>query len=141
MRRRRTVRVGTVFAAIAVGLISAGCIPAGPAAPANLTISPSPANFANSSQALSFPMPVVLVTITNTGGHTARNISVPGVSVYSVPSDTCTSLAPGQSCGALIQFCPSSQGQYNSPLTVTGQDATSGAPLQASTMLIGTATP
>jgi hypothetical protein len=144
MRGRRTVRasLGLAGVTLAIGLISAACFPPPPPAPpAHLTISPSPAQFANSSQAQSFPMPTVTVTITNTGGHTARNISVPGISVYSVPQDFCSILAPGQSCGAIIQFCPSAQGQYNSILTVTGQDATSGAPLSASTMLMGTAVP
>jgi hypothetical protein len=142
MLGRRTVRasLGLAAVAIAIGLVSAGCFPPAPAAPANLTISPSPANFPNSSQAASFPMPTVTVTITNTGGHTARSISVPGVSVYSVPQDNCSSLGPGQSCTAMIQFCPTMQGPYNSLLVVTGQDATSGAGLSASTMLMGTAT-
>jgi hypothetical protein len=143
MRGRRTVRasLGLAGIAIAIGLVSAGCFPPAPAAPASLTISPSPANFPNSFQSQGFNMPNVQVTVTNTGGHTARFISVPAVSVYSVPQDNCTSLAPGQSCTAMIQFCPSSQGPYNSMLVVTGQDATSGAALMASTMLIGTAVP
>ena len=142
MRGRRTMRVGLVLAAVAVGLISAGCLAPGPptpTAPANLTISPSPANFPDSPSP-TFPMPNVQVTITNTGRRTARSINVPPVSVYSVPQDLCTSLAPGQSCTAVIQFCPGSIGQYDSMLVVTGQDATSGAPLTATTMLIGRAT-
>jgi len=98
MRGRRTLRVGLVLAAVAVGLISAGCLTAGPptpTAPASLTISPSPANFPDSPSP-TFPMPNVQVTITNTGRRTARSINVPPVSVYSVPQDLCTSLAPAR---------------------------------------------
>jgi hypothetical protein len=86
-------------------------------------------------------MPNVQVTVTNTGGHAVNSISIPAVDVYSVPQDLCTSLAPGQSCTAMIQFCPTHTGQYNDTLAVTGHDATSGALVTASTMLIGTATP
>ena len=46
-------------------------------------------------------MPNVQVTVTNTGGHTVNSISIPGVGVYSVPQDLCSSLAPGQSCTSL----------------------------------------
>lgn len=138
MRGQRTLRIGLVLAASAVGVLSAACFPPAPTGPASLTVTPSPANFPSSSQAQSFPMPQVKVTITNTGGHTAMNVVVHPVNVYSVPSSTCSSLAPGQSCTAMIQFCPNAQGQYNFPLTVTGQDGT--ANLSATTMLIGTAT-
>ena len=143
MRGRPTVRasLGLAGIAIAVGLISAGCFPPAPAGPAMLTVSPSPANFPNSSQALGFPMPNVQVTVTNTGGHTVNSISIPGVGVYSVPQDLCSSLAPGQSCTAMIQFCPSSQGAYNNMLVITGHDATSGALVTGSAMLMGTAVP
>jgi hypothetical protein len=143
MRGRRSVRasLGLAGIAIAIALISAACFPPPPPGPASLTVTPSPANFPNSSQASFFPMPNVQVTVTNTGGHAVNSISIPGVSVYSVPQDLCTSLAPGASCTAMIQFCPSAQGQYNSTLVVTGHDATSGALVTGSTMLMGTAVP
>jgi len=102
---------------------------------------PSPATFANSSQALGFNMPQVVVTVTNTGGHTAQSIVVHPVNVYSVPNSNCSTLAPGQSCTASIQFCPNAQGQYDYALSVTGQDAVTGSPISAGTMLEGTAVP
>lgn len=140
MGGRPSVRIGLGVVAIGIGLLSAGCFAGGPpAAPASLAISPSPADFPT-SLAPTYPMPNVVLTITNTGGHPAQIDPVLGVSVYSVPSDTCTSLAPGGSCTVTIQFCPSSAGQYNSTLDVTGHDATSGAPLHASTLLSGAAT-
>jgi hypothetical protein len=142
MRGRPTVRarLGLAGIAIAVGLISAGCFPPAPPGPAGLTISPSPVNFGTSSQAAGFPMPARTITITNTGGHTATNILVNPVSIYSVPGPSCTSLAPGQSCTATVLFCPNAQVPYDFPLSVTFNDATSGAALSAGTMLIGTGT-
>jgi hypothetical protein len=86
-------------------------------------------------------MPTVTITVTNTGGHTAQSVVVNPVDVYSVPSSNCSTLAPGQSCTASVQFCPTHTGQYDFPLSVTGQDGTTGSPLQAGTMLIGTAVP
>jgi len=100
---------------------------------------PSPATFANSSQAQGFNMPQVVVTVTNTGGHTAQGIVVHPINVYSVPISNCSTLAPGQSCTASVQFCPGAQGQYNFNLSVTGQDAATGAPLSGGTLLEGTA--
>lgn len=87
-----------------------------------------------------WPMPIVRVTVTNTGGVTVRSIVVHPVGVYSVPSSTCTTLKPGQSCVAEVQFCPSSSGHYVNTLMITGQDALSGSPLHASITLDGRAT-
>jgi hypothetical protein len=86
-------------------------------------------------------MPNVQVTVTNTGGHTAGSVVVHPVGVYSVPISSCSSLAPGQSCTANIQFCPTSQGTYDDQLSVTGQDLTTGAALAVVTNLHGLATP
>ncbi len=86
-------------------------------------------------------MPIVPVTVTNTGGVAVSSIVVHPVGVYSIPSSTCTTtLMPGQSCGAQVQFCPSSPGHYLDALVVTGKDAVTGAPLQLSITLDGTAT-
>jgi hypothetical protein len=85
-------------------------------------------------------MPIVHVTITNAGGVAVSSVVVHPVGVYSVPSSSCTNLAPGQSCGADIQFCPSAQGHYVSALSVTGQDAVTRSPVQVSATLDGTAT-
>jgi hypothetical protein len=85
-------------------------------------------------------MPIELVTITNTGGGTARSVVVHPVGVYSVPSSTCTTLTPGQVCVAEVQFCPTSPNHYLDTLMVTGEDAATGSRLQASVTLDGTAT-
>jgi hypothetical protein len=85
-------------------------------------------------------MPIVLVTITNTGGVAVRSVVVHPVGVYSVPSSSCTTLMPGQSCVAHVQFCPTSPNHYLDTLMVTGEDAISGSPLHASIELNGTAT-
>lgn len=146
MRAPRTLRVGLALAVIAIGVVCASCIPAppGPTGPASLSVSPSPAAIFQNSVGVGvppvFPMPEVTVTVTNTGGHTATNIVVHPVSVYSVPSSTCSTLAPGQSCTAIVQFCPTSVNSYDFALSVTGQDSTTGAPLTAGTMLMGNAT-
>jgi hypothetical protein len=107
---------------------------------AGLQISPSTAGFPTTPPPY-WPMPIVTVTVTNTGGTAISSLVVHPVGVYSVPSNTCgATLAPGQSCSAQVQFCPSSPGHYVNTLTVTGQDAVTGTPLQASTTLDGTAT-
>lgn len=85
-------------------------------------------------------MPIVHVAVTNTGGATISSLVVHPVGVYSVPSSTCTTLAPGQSCSADVQFCPTSPGAYVDTLTVTGENAATQAPLQATITLDGTAT-
>lgn len=85
-------------------------------------------------------MPIVPVTVINTGGVAVRSIVVHPVGVYSVPSSTCTTLRPGQSCVADVQFCPNSPNHYPATLMVTGQDAVTGSSLQASITLDGTAT-
>jgi hypothetical protein len=85
-------------------------------------------------------MPKVNVTVTNTGSDTVSSVVVHPVGVYSVPSNNCTALAPGQSCGADVQFCPSSPGHYVNTLLVTGQDAVTGSSIQFSSTLDGTAT-
>jgi hypothetical protein len=84
-------------------------------------------------------MPIVPVTVTNSGGVAIRAIVVHPVGVYSVPSSSCTELMPGQSCVAKVQFCPRSPGQYLNTLVITGTDAT-GTPMQTSITLHGTAT-
>jgi hypothetical protein len=106
----------------------------------SLRMTPSTANFPSTPPPY-WPMPIVPVTITNTGGVALKSIVVHPVGVYSIPSNTCTTtLMPGQSCGAQIQFCPTSPGHYLDTLLVTGQDAVTGASLQANVTLDGTAT-
>ena len=153
MRRGLTVQGGIRLAAIAVVLVAAGCVPnpppAPPAAPASLAVSPSPVTFPSTPPPYSW-MPTVQVTVKNTGGRALSSLVVNGVGVYSVPnlneSNNCfdaptnAALGAGKSCVVDIQFCPTAPGLYQNQLVVTGQDATSGTPLQATTMLNGTAT-
>jgi hypothetical protein len=111
-------------------------VPVGPA----LSLSPvSTAGFPTTPPPY-WPMPIVPVTVTNTGGVTINAVVVHPVGVYSVPSSTCSALAPGQSCTAQVQFCPSSPGHYVNTLSVTGLVAASGSPINASLTLDGTAT-
>jgi hypothetical protein len=106
---------------------------------ASLQIEPSMAKFPSTPPPY-WPMPIVLVTITNTGSVAARSVVVHPVGVYSVPSSTCATLTPGQSCVAKVQFCPTSPNHYLDTLMVTGQNAVTGSPLHASIALDGTAT-
>ena len=129
---------GLGFLGIA-GLLGAGCIVPSPAPPAALSVSPNPAGFPTLGAPYD-PMPQDTITVTNTGGHAAQNVVVNGVGVYSIPSSTCSTLAPGQSCQAQVQFCPWTGGTYDNVLTVTAQDATTGAPLVGTTQLLGRAT-
>jgi hypothetical protein len=107
---------------------------------ARLHITPSTAGFPSTPPPY-WPMPIVPVTITNTGGVAISSIVVHPVGVYSIPSNSCTTtLMPGQSCGAQVQFCPNSPGHYLDTLLVTGQYTVTRSPLQASITLDGTAT-
>jgi hypothetical protein len=85
-------------------------------------------------------MPIVRITVTNTGGVAVRSVVVHPVGVYSVPSSSCSTLMPGQSCVAEVQFCPTSANHYLDTLMVTGQDVVTGSTLHASITLDGTAT-
>ena len=106
---------------------------------AKLQISPSTADFPSTPPPY-WPMPIVHVTVTNTGTATISSLVVHPVGVYSVPSNSCATLAPGQSCSADVQFCPSSPGDYVNTLIVTGENAATGTPLQDTISLEGTAT-
>jgi hypothetical protein len=143
MPGRRTGRIGLAIATIAVALLASGCLP--PAPPGggggtpSLKVTPSPARFPTTPPPYS-PMPVVHVTITNNGTDTIGSIVVHPVGVYSVPSNNCSTLTPGRSCTADVQFCPSSPNRYVETLMVTGRDTKNAASIQAGTTLDGTAT-
>ena len=134
-----------VVAAVALGLVGVACLPSLPVgagetiATARLHVSPSPAKFPSTPPPY-WPMPIVKVTITNTGNATVKSIIVHPVSVYSVPSTTCTTLHPGQHCVARIQFCPTSPNHYVDTLTITGKNARTGSGVRARITLEGTAT-
>jgi hypothetical protein len=106
---------------------------------ASLQVGPAQANFPSLPPPY-WPMPIVPVTVTNTGRVTLRSVVVHPVGVYSVPSSTCGTLTPGQSCVAKVQFCPTSPNHYLDTLSVTGEDAATGAPVHASITLNGIAT-
>ena len=142
MRMSQTGRIGIVVAAVVLGVAFVPCLPvsAGVAAStARLHVSPSPARFPSTPPPY-WPMPIVKVTITNTGNTTIKSITVHPVSVYSVPSTTCTTLHPGQHCVARIQFCPTSPNHYVDTLTITGKNALTGSPVRVRGTLDGTAT-
>ncbi len=137
-------RIGIFVATIAMVGFTAVCLsrfPLGAAtAPvASLRIRPAPVKFPTTPPPYS-PMPIVKVTITNNGQAKVRSIAVHPISVYSVPSNSCTTLAPGHHCVASIQFCPTSPGHYVDALVVTGKNARTGARVRASVTLNGTAT-
>ena len=106
---------------------------------ASLHLSPSPAKFPSTPPPY-WPMPIVKVTVTDTGNTTVKSIVVHPVSVYSVPANTCTTLKPGQRCVASVQFCPTSPGRYVDALAVTGKNAKTGKPVSVRVTLDGTAT-
>lgn len=106
---------------------------------ARLQIAPSVARFPSLPPPY-WPMPIVRVTVTDSGGTAIRSVVVHPVGVYSVPSSTCAALQPGQSCTADVQFCPNSPGTYTNTLVVTGQDALRGSTVEATITLEGTAT-
>jgi hypothetical protein len=147
MRGRQTLRAGVVLAAVAVGLFSAGCFPGGPPGPANLSANPSQLTFTAVHSSF---MPTLRVTVTNTGGRSVQGLSALPAGVYSLPStgapNPCQGsgalpvLAPGQSCVVDVQFCPTTIGPDSKTLVVSGQDATSGSPVQVTVALNGTAT-
>jgi hypothetical protein len=145
MRKLHTRHGGIIIAVIAAGIVSAGCLPhvapspVKPAPTASLRLSPSPAKFPSTPPPY-WPMPIVKVTITNSGTATVSSIVVHPVSVYSVPSNTCTTLTPGQHCVASIQFCPTSPNHYLDTLAVTGKNAVTGSSSRATVTLDGTAT-
>jgi hypothetical protein len=70
------------------------------------------------------PMPTLKVTVVNSGSTAMNSVVVNPVGVYSVPSSNCGRLLPGQSCSAVIQFCPTAPGSYPATLTVSGVSET-----------------
>ena len=148
MRNSCTGRMGVVVVAVVIGVLSSGWVPQLPlrmgtasatvTPTAGLRLSPSPAKFPSTPPPY-WPMPIVKVTVTNIGKTTIKSIVVHPVSVYSVPSKTCTTLKPGQRCVARVQFCPTSPGRYVDALSVTGKTKT-GKPVTAKVTLSGTAT-
>jgi hypothetical protein len=84
------------------------------------------------------PMPPLTVTVVNNGSTVMNSVVVHPVGVYSVPSSSCGTLKPGQSCSAVVQFCPTAPGSYPATLAVSGVSA-KGTYVQVSIPLHGTA--
>jgi hypothetical protein len=128
------------LAAITIAIAAAACT--APAAPA--PVPPSAAKLVLNPTSLSFPsgnsatMPNLPATVTNTGGQTAQSLAVSTTNgVYSLPANTCTTLAPGQSCTVTVQFCPGAfLGTISASLNVTAMSG--GSLVSVSDPMIGT---
>ena len=110
---------------------------AAPQPEASLRLSPRAEYFPNVPSPYE-PMPTLKVTVVNNGSTAMNSVVVNPVGVYSVPSTNCGSLQPGQSCSAVIQFCPTAPGSYPATLTVSGV-STTGKRVHVSVALHGTA--
>jgi hypothetical protein len=122
--------------AVAIAMAAAACrlsppspAPPGPPPPGQLKLSPASIDYGTHPLAnlTGTTMPIVTVSVTNTGGQTVRLLSeTSSNAIFSLPADTCSgsSLAPGRSCAIDLQFCPSAPGTANSTLTVTGMTGT-----------------
>ena len=139
--RRARVHGGVWLAALAIAIVAAACLPPkppppppvpAPAAPApagQLNVSPASLDYGTHPLAnlMGANMPIITVTVTNTGGQTVQLLSEASSNgIFSLPVNTCASasLAPGQSCGINLQYCPSAPGTATSTLTVTGMSGT-----------------
>ena len=140
MRNGCTGRLGVVVAAVGIGVLGTGCFPRLPVPPTQsvsttqLRVRPSPAKFPSTPPPY-WPMPIVKVTVTNTGNTTIKAVVVHPVGVYSVPSSTCKTLGPGQHCVASVQFCPTKPNRYVDTLVVTGKNAVTGKQVRATATL------
>jgi hypothetical protein len=151
MRRART-HGGVLLAALTIVFVAAACLPhrpapapasPAPAAPGQLKLSPASLDYGTHPLAnlMGANMPIITVTVANTGGQTVRLLSETSSNgIFSMPANTCSgaSLAPGQSCGINLQFCPSAPGTATSTLTVMGM--TGALQVSATAGVIGTAT-
>jgi len=148
--RRACVRCGVLMAALTIAIVAAACLPprpppAPPAPPAlgQLKLSPASLDYGTHPLAnlMGANMPIITVTVANTGGQTVRLLSeTSSNSIFSLPANTCSgaSLAPGQSCGINLQFCPSAPGTSTSTLTVMG--ITGALAVSATANVVGAAT-
>ena len=151
--RRAHLHGGVLLAALAIAIVAVACLPPKPApAPPAPPAPPSPGQLKLSPAALDYGthplvnllganMPIITVTVTNTGGQAVRLVSETSSSgIFSMPANTCStaSLAPGQSCGINLQFCPNAPGTATSTLTVAGTTGT--LPVSVTANVTGTAT-
>jgi hypothetical protein len=151
--RRARLHGGVLLAALAIAIVAVACLPPKPApAPLAPPAPPSPGLLKLSPAALDYGthplvnllganMPVITVTVTNTGGQAVNLVSETSSSgIFSMPANTCSSasLAPGQSCGINLQYCPNAPGTSTSTLTLAGTTGT--LPVSATADVTGTAT-
>jgi hypothetical protein len=151
--RRARLHGGVLLAALAIAIVAVACLPPKPApAPPAPPAPPSPGLLKLSPAALDYGthplvnllganMPIITVTVTNTGGQAVNLVSETSSSgIFSMPANTCSSasLAPGQSCGINLQYCPNAPGTSTSTLTVSGTTGT--LPVSATADVTGTAT-
>ena len=122
---------GVLLAALAIAIAAAACLPhtpppapAAPPPPGQLKLSPASLDYGTHPLAnlMGANMPIITVTVTNTGGQPVRLLSETSSNgIYSMPANTCSgaSLAPGQSCGINLQYCPNAPGTSTSTLTLS----------------------
>ena len=141
MRRARTVS-GVVLATVLIAISAAACLPPPPPPGAELKLAPAALDYGTHPLSdLMGNMPVITVTVTNTGTQTVHlDSETSSNGIFSLPANTCSgaSLGPGQSCSIGVQFCPWATGTATSTLTVTGSAGT--VPTSVSANVSGTAT-
>jgi len=141
MRRARTLG-GLALAVIVIAITAAACLPPPPAPPAQLKLTPAALDYGTHPLSdLMSHMPVITVTVTNTGSQTVHlDSETSSNGIFSMPTNTCSgaSLAPGHTCSINVQFCPWATGTATSTLTVTG--TTSAGPTSVAANVTGTAT-
>jgi hypothetical protein len=154
--RRAGLHGGVLLAALAIAFVAVACLPPKPAptppAPPAPPAPPSPGQLKLSPAALDYGthplanlmganMPIITVTVTNTGGQTVNLVSETSSNgIFSMPANTCSSasLSPGQSCAINLQYCPNAPGTSTSTLTAAGTTGT--LPVSATANVTGTAT-
>jgi hypothetical protein len=148
--RRARLHGGVLLAALTIAIVAVACLPPKPAPappapppPGQLKLSPAALDYGTHPLAnlMGANMPIITVTVTNTGGQTVQLASETSSNgIFSMPANTCSSasLAPGQGCGINLQYCPNAPGTATSTLTITGTTGT--LPVSATANVTGTAT-
>jgi hypothetical protein len=151
--RRAHLHGGVLLAALTIAIVAVACLPPKPApappappaplSPGQLKLSPVALDYGTHPlvNLLGANMPIITVTVTNTGGQAVNLVSETSTNgIFSMPANTCSSasLAPGQSCGINLQYCPNAPGTATSTLTLAGMTGT--LPVSATANVTGTAT-
>jgi hypothetical protein len=148
--RRARLHGGVLLAALTIAIVAVACLPPKPAPappapppPGELKLSPAALDYGTHPlvNLLGANMPIITVTVTNTGGQAVNLVSETSSNgIFSMPANTCSSasLAPGQSCAINLQYCPNAPGTATSTLTLAGTTGT--LPISATANVAGTAT-